>query len=187
MAERDWNMIEEQYRAGVISIGAICRANNVPRDKLMQKVRADGWNRSLSAEVQQEFQERLAFGENPDGEDAVTKAAKMQVDVILAQRKDISALRELVGKAAASLERILNGEPNNTDGVTVGRSGVVGALDTLGSVLQRLIPMERAAVGIGSSVDSGISAPGSGSNDGTPAAAVTFYIPQNHRNPVSEE
>lgn len=186
MAERNWQEIEEEYRAGVLSIGSICRKHDVSRGSLRARATKDGWNRVFANEVREEVAERLTFSENPPGEDAVTKAAAMQVEAILGQRKDIAALRELVTKSAESLTRILNGEAEQHDAVTIGRTGIVGALDTLGSVMQRLIPMERAALGIDAPSAPGTTPTGPAGSPDEARPVVTFYLPQNHRNPEAE-
>jgi hypothetical protein len=186
MAERNWQEIEEEYRAGVVSIGAICRKHDISRNALRARATKDGWNRVFANEVRDEVTERLTFAENPPGEDAVTKAAAMQVEAILGQRKDIAGLRELVQKSSQSLKRILDGEGEERDALTLGRTGIVGAIDTLGSVMQRLIPMERAALGIDAPSAPGTSPTGPTGSPDEAKPVVTFYLPANHRNPEAE-
>jgi hypothetical protein len=184
--ERDWTAIEEDFRAGALSIATICKFHGVARDKLMSHARKNGWVRSVSYDVYQEVQERLVFGENEPGSDAVTKTAALQVEALLGHRRDIAKLRSLVLKSSESIERILDGNSSEADAATLGRTGVVGALDTLGSVMQRLIPMERAALGIGAPPEvasSPSAAAATGGGDGQPQALVQFYLPSNHREP----
>jgi len=184
-AQHDWAAIREDYEAGVLPISTILRKYNVSRSALDRKRNRDGWNRQTNLLIKQEVMERLQTGENPipAPDDVIARTAFEHVLTVLNQRADIKKLRELVGKAAGKLEQIMDGSLPEDEGASaiVGRAGVVGAVDTLGSALQRLIPLERSALGIDLTQPSGDANLGSG--DGT---SVTFYLPNNHRDPKPE-
>lgn len=100
----DWESIERQYRAGVLSIREIGKAHEVSDTAIRKKAKAADWQRDLSAKVAEKVRSDLVRSEvrtaNPQTErEIVEEAAATVVHVVRSHRtriKNGSALVELL-------------------------------------------------------------------------------------------
>jgi hypothetical protein len=197
--DHNWPQIELDYRAGVMSINAICSIHSVSRQSLMGHVANNGWTRDLLAQVHAEVNERLYLNRQKEQceNDHVAAAAEVMVGAIRKQRADIENMRGAFNTILARVQEILDCEVTedgliNKNKVMIraievallfGKSqGAVGAMDTLASAYQRIMTMERQAYGL-----DGLAAfaQQQGEPGQLPAATVQIYLPDNHRNPVA--
>jgi len=103
----DWDSIERDFRAGTLSIREIGRINNVSDKAIRNKAEALGWDRDLSAKVNEKVRSELVRTESASAEQKQTEreiievAAATVVQVVRGHRKQISqgnALVELLTK-----------------------------------------------------------------------------------------
>lgn len=197
----DWQQVELDYRTGVMSIGMVCRVHCISRQRLMDRVAVEGWSRDLMTQVRAEVNERLYMNrlQAEAEQDHISAAAQAMVDVIRNHRQDIGQLRETISQTVEQVNEVLNAEVMD-DGLldksrVVARSvqasllfgktqGVVGALDTLASAMQRLVTLERQAFGMESISSATLPVVSAGDNPST-NPIVSIYLPDNHRNPVA--
>lgn len=100
----DWESIERQYRAGVLSIREIGKAHDVSDTAIRKKAKTADWQRDLSAKVAEKVRIDLVRSEvrtaNPQTErEIVEEAAATVVHVVRSHRTRIkggSALVELL-------------------------------------------------------------------------------------------
>lgn len=101
----DWEAIERAYRAGILSIREIAKLHKVSDTAIRKKAKAEGWERDLTAKVQEKVRSELVRS-SVRTDDAQTKqtereivegAAATVVEVVRSHRKDISTGRNIVG------------------------------------------------------------------------------------------
>ena len=119
----DWERIESDYRAGLLSLREIgSKDGHVTEGAIRKRAKKLGWTRDLGARIQAKAEElvrkeavrndgtQLATA-NPAAERIIVEAnAEAIANVRLAHRKDISKARRLVMSLLAELEA-LAGEP----------------------------------------------------------------------------
>ena len=85
----DWESIERNYRAGVLSIREIGKINEVSDKAIRNKARSNGWERDLSAKVTEKVRSELVRSESAHA--------------------DKKTERELIEVAAATVVQIVRG------------------------------------------------------------------------------
>lgn len=109
----DWEAIEREYRAGVLSFAEIGAQHGVSKGRISQVAKAKGWTRDLSAKIQAKAEAKLnaealngelnaerAFSEHVLIEANATAIAKVRSG----HRKDIGRARSLSAAMLAELE-----------------------------------------------------------------------------------
>lgn len=150
----DWEAIERDYRAGMLSVREIGRKHGVAESGIRKKAKAGNWTRPLAHKVRERIEEKLVridgaqSGAHPQrartDETTVEIASSVGVEVRLTHRRDLSQLRAIGATLATRLAAHLNGEP--VDGPCLGEKETPGDLfEKLARVKARLIPLERQA------------------------------------------
>ena len=164
----DWEAIGLDYAAGVLSVRAIARAHGCQGTTISRHAARHGWTRNLTQQVQQRAQAELLLGRTTEtegqngnnddndhhaSEQAIEKAATVQVQVVQAHRKDLAKLRALQARLTEQAEAYFEITGKDKDG-----SGLITNLATLQTAVQvveslartvgRVIPLERAAFNI---------------------------------------
>lgn len=129
----DWERIEANYRAGVMTLREMAQADgNVTEGSIRKRAKRDEWTRDLKAKVQAKAEELVrkalvrAEVRNSD-EMRTTEAqvveveAQVQARITMAHRADVTRGRKLSMTLLAELEA---------------QTGDVGALATLGDVMR---------------------------------------------------
>ncbi|NII54388.1 hypothetical protein [Luteibacter sp. SG786] len=123
MAEKkatDWERIEADYRAGLLSVREIAAANGVSHVAVMKRAKKDGWERDLSARIKARAEALVTSRQvtaEVTAERLVTDRALVEANaeviagVRLSHRKDISTARTL----AMSLLDELTHQTGNAD------------------------------------------------------------------------
>ena len=104
MAERkqtDWESIERDYRAGVLSIREVAKLHEVSDTAIRKKAKAERWERDLTDKVNEKVRSELVRSEvrstDPQTErEIVDVAAATVVQVVRSHRKSISQGQQLV-------------------------------------------------------------------------------------------
>jgi len=98
----DWDSIERDFRAGTLSIREIGRTNNVSDKAIRNKAEALGWDRDLSAKVNEKVRSELVRTESASADQKQTEreiievAAATVVQVVRSHRKRIGQGNALV-------------------------------------------------------------------------------------------
>lgn len=155
----DWERVENEYRAGVLSIREIARQHEISESNIRRKAQAENWNRDLTEKVRKKVRDKLMRTQvrtpNASDNEVIEENSNIQVAVINLHRKDIAALREL----EAQLVEELKNEPTKLwigqyQGEIVKK--VVGltaseraqAANNLANVQHKRIQLERQAFNI---------------------------------------
>lgn len=100
-AATDWEGIERDYRAGVLSIREVAKLHGVSDTAIRKKAKAEDWLRDLTEKVNEKVRTELVRGEvrtaNPQTErEIVEVAAATVVQVVRGHRSRIKQGNELV-------------------------------------------------------------------------------------------
>ena len=108
-SKADWEAIEREYRAGILSVREIARRHGITEGPIRRKAKEKGWERDLTQKVKTRAQEKLSrSGEDAqdatgdatatrvDEERAVEENADRVVGVVTLHRRDIRTGRETV-------------------------------------------------------------------------------------------
>ena len=155
----DWEAIEREYRAGVLSICAIAKAHGISDAAIHKKAKLRGWCRDLAEQVRAKVREKLVRAEvrksNASPEEIIDAASERGAVVIETHRKDINKLREIEQQLLAEL-----GDPDNPPTklylaqyqgqvvqqiVGIAVTERASALQALSSVQHKRIQLERQA------------------------------------------
>jgi hypothetical protein len=129
--EIDWECIERDYRAGILSVREIAASQCITHGAINKRAKRDGWERDLKAKIQAKADalvskrevSALVSAERLDTERGIVDANATRIaDVRMAHRTDISRGRRL---AMAMLEELEV------------ETGDVGLFEELGEVLRK--------------------------------------------------
>jgi hypothetical protein len=174
----DWERVESDYRAGILSLREIAAANpGVNHMAIARRAKREGWTQDLSAKIHAKAEElvtRQGVTESVTAERAVTdrviveENAQAIANVRLTHRKDISKFRAIALKLLEELESqtLDNGlfqdlgfllrqeddkgrdKRNDIYNAVISSAGRIDGVKKLAEVLKILIGLEREAYGI---------------------------------------
>lgn len=165
-AQVDWERIEAEYRAGVLTLRQIASGHDISHVSIAKRAKKEGWDRNLQARIQAQAiaQVNKAQVNAPVNKvtenEVVAVNARMQADKILEHRKDLTRLRQLEEQL---MEELSGGEDGNGPyklyitqyqgqivekvvGLTV--SEKASTLQSLAAVRAKRIELERKAFGM---------------------------------------
>lgn len=102
--QTDWERIEVEYRAGVLSLREIAGRHGITEGAIRKRAKRDGWSRNLDAKVQAKADELVRKAEvrkevrekqETTERETVEASAKAIADVRLSHRNDISRNKNL--------------------------------------------------------------------------------------------
>lgn len=174
-AAPDWERIEADYRAGLLSVREIAAANGVSHVAIGKRAKRDGWERDLDAKIKAKAEALVTKAEvtkEVTSELAVTERriveanAQVIAEVRVSHRRDIARARSLAMKLLdeleiqtdsvdllEQLEAALAGE-DGPDGLTrvfqrvTSTAGRIDSAKKLAEAMKVLVSMEREAYGI---------------------------------------
>lgn len=178
----DWERVEADYRAGLLSVREIAAACGVSHTAIQKRAKAQGWERDLQAKIKakadalvakSEVSKLVATPEELATERAIVDSnAKVIADVRVSHRKDIARARGLAMKLLEELEvetdnidlleqleSAIAGE-DGSDGMlrafqrVTSTSGRIDSAKKLAEAMKVLVAMEREAYNIESGSDS---------------------------------
>lgn len=177
-AAPDWERIEADYRAGLLSVREIAAAQGISHTAIQKRAKSEGWERDLGKRIQAKAEALVAkrevasqvATETKAATDAVIVEANAQViaNIRLAHRKDISRARSIAMNLLGELEvetdnlalfeelgEILRsddekGQDKRNDVYRKVISGAtrVDSMKKLAETLKTLIGLEREAYGV---------------------------------------
>ena len=153
LSPTDWEAIERDYRAGMLSVREIARRHDITEGAIRKRAKAEAWVRALADKVRAAVREKLVRADGTQNgthqqrasdAEVVEAASQVGVEVRLTHRRDLHQLRSIGSVLASRLAAYLNGE--ETDGPFMGDKESPGDLfEKLARVKSRLIPLERQA------------------------------------------
>jgi hypothetical protein len=155
----DWETIEQEYRAGQLSIREIARQHGATESNIRRRAKAHGWERDLTEKVRKSVRSKVMRSEvrtpNASDKEIIEANAERGAQALLIMRKDIAALREV----EQNLLDELNGEPTKLwigqyqgqivekeVGLTVAERAAAAA--NLAQVQHKRIALERQALNL---------------------------------------
>ena len=105
----DWERIELDYRAGILTLREIASAHGVSHTSVKKRATRDGWDRNLTQRILEKAdalvsKDQVSKVSKPTELETVQAAALAIAAVKMAHRKDTSKLREIVSGLIAELE-----------------------------------------------------------------------------------
>lgn len=115
-SECDWERVEIDYRAGVLSIREVGRLRNISDKAIRNRAKEYGWERDLSAKVNEKVRAELVRSESAPADlkteqAIINEGAAVQVNVVRGHRKAIKRGNELVEKLTEQLFEAINSRP----------------------------------------------------------------------------
>lgn len=174
----DWERVENDYRAGLLSVREIASHAGVSHTAIQKRAKAEGWERDLSAKIKAKADALVAKREVAKSVATATAAtdrvlieanAQVIADVRTAHRVDIQRFRQLCLSMLAELEaetanlelfqqlgEILRSDDdkgqdkrNDLYAKVISSAGRIDSLKKLSETLKHLVGLEREAYGIG--------------------------------------
>mgnify|MGYP003579787045 CR=1 FL=1 len=109
----DWERIEADYRAGVLSVREIAASQGISHTAIQKKAKAEGWERDLGAKIKAKADRLVAkrevatqvAAERVEPDRAIVEAnAEVIAQVRLTHRGDIARARKLCMSLLAEIE-----------------------------------------------------------------------------------
>lgn len=145
----DWESVEREYRAGVLSVREIGKAAGVSHVAVIKRAKRYGWTQNLAARVKEEIARRLVASEVTEevtgNHRAIVEAAALRsIDVILAHRKMIARHRGI----ADGLDAELEAESAKAENDRLPLKDRAAIFESLTRSSGRVITLERQAFGL---------------------------------------
>jgi len=144
----DWESVERDYRAGVLSVREIARHAGVDEKAIRKRAKAKGWERDLTEKVRERVRTALVRTEVRSEvrteadlrteQEIVDTAAAQVIELVRQHRSDIRAQRDTADALRQELDAAM----------AVGNlplSARTAILKDLSMILKNLIPLERQA------------------------------------------
>ena len=171
----DWERIEADYRAGLLSVREIAVAQGVSHVAIGKRAKRDGWERNLQAKIKAKADALVTKAEvtkEVTSEQAVTERriveanAQVIAEIRVSHRRDIARARSLAMKLLDELEiqtdnidlleqlETARAGEDGSDGLSrafqrvTSTSGRIDSAKKLAEALKVLVSMEREAYGI---------------------------------------
>ena len=180
MSERksvDWERIESDYRAGLLTLREMASVNDITEGAIRKRAKRDGWVRNLDAKIQakaadlvrEEAVREEVRKTGPLSEDAIVLRTATEVaSVQISQRRTIARFTRLAIKLLEELEattennelfkelgEFLRDEDekgvdkrNDLYHKVISMSGRISGMKQLGDTLKVLVALEREAYGM---------------------------------------
>lgn len=191
----DWERIEVDYRAGLLSVREIAAAQGVSHTAIQKRAKTQGWERDLKARIKakadslvakREVASQVATKKAATEQQVVDANAQVIADIRISHRTDIARSRALTMSLLAELEQqtdnlelfedlgelMRNPDEKGTDRLNdlyhkvISLGSRTSTMKQLSDSLKTLIGLEREAYGLG---DSG------GDDEKTPPAPAIDY------------
>lgn len=154
MSKYDWEAVERDYRAGLLSIRNLSSKHGVPESTVRSKAKTGGWQRDLSTDVKAATRAKLSRNTSRtssaqmDDAQIIDEASSEATTLVLSHRHAISRWRGISEKLADTLSGIDVSENNHGDFARSLNSGI----DALG----KAIKLERQSYSLDSEADDGL-------------------------------
>jgi len=92
----DWEKIETQFRANVLSVRQIAREHDIGESTIRNRAKTNGWVKDLSRDIIKRSKEKISTSDRygiDTTEQIIEDAATEVADIVLSHRDDLRALR----------------------------------------------------------------------------------------------
>lgn len=180
-AAPDWERIEADYRAGLLSVREIAASQGITHGAINKRAKRDGWERDLSARIQAKAEALVSKREVSKAVSAekvatdrliVEANAEVIAGIRVAHRTDIGRFRRLVLSLLGELEsqtvdldlfeqlgELLRSDDdkgqdkrNDLYQKVISSAGRIDSMKKLADTLKTLVALEREAYGIAEAV-----------------------------------
>lgn len=187
MQKPDWERIEVDYRAGVLSVREIASSQGISHTAINKRAKAEGWERDLNAKInakadalvsKREVSTKVSTGNSISEKQIVEANAEVIANVRMEHRGDIRKARSLTNALLNELDAECSDVPaleqlgellrreddkgmdklNDLYHKIISLPGRVKAMKDLADSLKNLIALERQAYGL-DNPDSGKNTP----------------------------
>lgn len=109
----DWESVERQYRAGILTLRQIAEQHSVSHTAVSKKAREQGWEQDLTAKIAEkakamlskaEVSNKVSTGESVNQQEIVESNAQAIVNIVVGHRVTIRRNRSLSEKLMSELE-----------------------------------------------------------------------------------
>lgn len=178
----DWELIERDYRAGVLSIREIAASQGITHAAVNKRAKRDGWERDLKAKIQAKADalvskrevSKLVTAEKVATDNLIVEANATRIaDIRMGHRTDIARMRGLLLQMLGELEHETNyvdlyeelgdllrnederGQDKRNDiyNKVISSASRIDSMKKLSETLKVLISMEREAYGIKADIE----------------------------------
>ncbi len=146
----DWEAIEEEYRAGVLSIRMIATKHNINESSIRSRARRNDWQRDLTSKVKQATNNKLlsadarTTGTHSDvrttEQAIIEKASDEATGLVMAHRDNVAEYRQLSNRISGFLMTCEITEENHQAFARSLNAGI--------DALAKAIKLERQAYGL---------------------------------------
>lgn len=183
-AAPDWERIEADYRAGLLSVREIAGTHGITEGAIRKRAKRDDWQRDLSKRIQDKAEAMVRTAEvrtpvrtesTPSDRAIVEANAEVIAGIRLAHRKDIARSRRLamslleelevetdnielfrqLGEMLRSPDERGNDKRNDLYMKVISSAGRIGSMKQLADTIKVLVALEREAYGLKTSEDGG--------------------------------
>ena len=148
----DWEAIEQEYRAGQLSVRQIALQHGAIESTLRRRATKYHWKRDLAEAVRHEVEAALVRSAHPDSltapdEAIVSFAAARGVEIIRQHRGHLGRLQRISANLAEALDIFVGGGELKA-GVLGFRESPADVLVKIANATARWMPLEREAFGL---------------------------------------
>jgi hypothetical protein len=149
--EPDWERIEADYRAGLLSLREIASADGcVTEGAIRKRAKRDQWTRDLNARIQARADALVRNESSAADERQIIEANAQRIAQVRGEhRSDIARARGLVVGMLGELEAETTKAKAKPDHQVMALTARVTTVKTLAEALKTLIGLEREAYSIG--------------------------------------
>lgn len=146
MSKYDWEAVERDYRAGLLSIRNLAARHGVPESTVRSKAKTEGWQRDLSESVRSATRAKLSRNASRteaaqiDDAQVIEEASTEAASLVFSHRHAITRWRGISERLADTLSSVGVNENNHGDFARSLNAGI----DALG----KAIKLERQAYGM---------------------------------------
>ena len=146
--QEDWERIEKEYRAGMVSVRKIARDNNISHTAIQLKAKECSWDRDLSAKIQAELASKELSMQVATDPKLATEIVETTVDeirgVLHNQRKNARKQQDIIRKLTSELNERMSGETLSLDDI----KACALIMNNLTQAFARLVTIERISYGL---------------------------------------
>lgn len=160
----DWERIEADYRAGLLSLREIASARGVSNVAIHKRAKKEGWERDLGKRIQAKAD---ALVSRREAERATPEAVANDRRIVEANAEAIAGVRLSHRSDIARFRALTISMLGDLEGTTGPGAARIDSLKKLSDTLRTLVTLEREAYGLTADPDGG--------NDDAPTSLDHFY------------
>lgn len=157
----DWEAVEREYRAGLVSMREIARKYNLTAPAILKRARRDDWKRDLTARVKAAVNAKLVNDQvnvnNAQKDEEIIEAAASQATrVVLCHRNDARQQSSIIARLLGEVDRRTGDDKLDAlkfDDIRI----TFAMLRDSSQALLKLTQIERQAYSLDSGLNAGIT------------------------------